>query len=658
MRERFQRILSVLCALALMLGCLPLAAMAEGGDPNYVQYETRVICLEWKDGNNYDQIRPTGDLYASLAGFKTGALNEANGWTGEVSVPEGTGNDWEIDTPEGYTKGTPSTSNGITVIAFHHSVAATLPTVSATVKWDDSNDAGKIRPASVQLMLLGDGEPAGKPVTVKAPAWKATWKDLPARKPGASEDIVYTVQQLQTPEGYVSSVSGLEVTNTLQTATLSLSVSVTGAPEGSDLSGLKLKVDGPDPSMPRQLTYADVAGGSYSFGTVLPGAYLVTESNADTLVEGYTMDAPASKVADAVYVKAGESATLEFKYAYKLPEPIEEVETEYDPLSNIGNLSFEILGPDPRLPMTVHYEVFSYKEGEYEYELPNLAPGTYTVVERNAETLVKYYTLTSSSVAGMVVKVEPNKSTTAKLFNQYVPAPTPEPNAEFVDIPVTKTWNDNNNEHGNRPESVTVRLYADGVEVDSHVLTAAEGWKFTFTEKPRYREDNKTEIVYTVNEDVVAMYAVTINGYNLINNYQPEVTSVSVRKVWADNNNSRKTRPSSIAMKLSDGQKTVKVVILNDSNGWAATVDNLPTVVNGQPAKYSWSEQEVLGYTLSSVQQQGNTMVFTNSVWERPETPPKGKTPKTPGETWFTFEEYDTPLGVEIVINHVGDCFD
>ena len=47
-----------------------------------------------------------------------------------------------------------------------------------------------------------------------------------------------------------------------------------------------------------------------------------------------------------------------------------------------------------------------------------------------------------------------------------------------------------------------------------------------------------------------------------------------------------------------------------------------------------------------------------NRRWVRPATPNRGGTPKTAGETVYEFDEYETPLGVEIVINHVGDCFD
>ena len=641
MKKHLQRILSLLCVLSLALGCV--CALAED-----VQYEERVITAKWMDADNYDGIRPAS-VDAYLAGQKA-TLNEDNGWTGTVSVPADTGNDWTFDEVAGYTA--TLSKDAVSVLTFNRPVAPAV-SVSGTVAWADSDNAGKIRPESVQLMLLADGEPYGEPLTAKNPGWKVTWNNLPAFKPNAETRIEYTVRQLQTPDGYTSAASGMEVTNTLQTGTLNLTAAVSGAPEGADLSALTLTVDGPDPSMPQTLSWAQISGGSFSFGNVLPGAYLVRGTNADTLVEGYTMDTANSKVSDAVTVKGGEAATLTYKYTYKLPEAIE-AEEDYDPMANIGALSFEILGPDDRMPIKITYSQF--KNGQY--ELGDLVPGVYTVVERNAETLVKYYTLTGASVTGMKLEVTPDGTATAKLFNQYVPAPTPEPDAEFVNIPVTKTWNDNNNKDGNRPDAITVRLYADGVEVDSHILTAGENWAFTFVEKPRYQEDHKTEIVYTVNEDAVPMYAAEINGYNIVNQYRPEVTSISVTKIWVDKDNAAGIRPTSIAMTLSDGQKVVKVVVLDATNGWTATVNDLPTVVNGQPAKYGWKEQEVIGYTLTGVKEEGNAMTFTNTIWERPEKPTEGKTPKTTGETWYFFEEYDTPLGVEVIINHVGDCFD
>ena len=644
MKKRLRQILSLLCVLALAFGCVTTAALAESTEP---QEDYHVIGIEWSDDNNADNTRPTE--IKAYYGDKEITLSEANNWTGEIlSVPDSRG--WTLGfNTAGYDSPVQvSNKDGITIYRISKSTVPTAP-VTAWVEWEDADNSRKTRPKSVQLILEGNGEPVGEPQTVNTPAKSATWDNMPAN------GIKYTVKQMDSLSAYTTDCNGLTVTNTLKTGTLNLKVSL-DAPEGADLSGLKLAIDGPDPLLKKTLTYADVKGGTVSLGPVLEGAYLVRDTNADTLVEGYVMDPANSKVADAVYVKNGENPTLEFKYAWKLPEPLdEEAEEDYDPLANTGNLTFEILGPDARTkPMTIHYSDF--KNGKF--ELPDLQPGVYTVVERNAETLVKYYTLTSNSIAGITVEVKPDGTAAAKLFNQYAAPPTQEPDAEFVDIPVTKTWNDNNNADGNRPASVTARLYADGAEVDSHVLTAAENWQFTFAEKPRYQEDNKTEIVYTVGEDAVAMYAATVNGYNIVNDYQPEVTSVSVSKVWDDNNNEQNLRPASIAMSLSDGQKVVKVVVLNEANGWTATVNNLPTVVNGQNAQYAWKEQQVLSYSLEGVTQQGNLMVFTNKVWERPENPTAGRRPRTRGNTWYVFEDYDTPLGVNVVINHVGDCFD
>lgn len=648
MKKRLQQILSLLCILALALGCVTTAALAEQ------QTESRIIAVQWEDGSSPDDNRPEIAVAYSAAGFST-TLNKANEWKAEVSVTAGTTGDWTWTTPDGYTVQANKVNDIATVLTVRAKSAATT-SESASVVWVDENNAKGVRPESLQLALLANGKPYGEPKTVKAPAWKATWDNLPLTD-DAGKAIDYTVSQLQQPAGYVSDVNKLTVTNTLQTAKLGLKVTLEGVPEGADVSKLRLILDGPDPAVHNvTLTYGQLAGGTADFGDVLPGAYLVRNNNADLLIEGYIMDTENSKVSDAVYVKPGETASLEFKYAWKLPEGYE-AEEDYDPTANIGNLSFDILGPDPRMPLqNITYAQFTNGK----YELQDLVPGVYTVIERNAETLIKYYTLTSESITGMTLNVAPNGTATAKLYNQYVPAQTPEPDAEFVNIPVTKSWNDNYNADGNRPESITVRLFADGVEVDSHVLIPAEGWAYTFMDKPRYQEDHKTEIKYAVREDEVPMYSQEVNGYNIVNNYSPAEVSASVSKVWNDTNNAQGTRPIEVAMILYNGvtEEPAAVVLLGEANGWTATVNHLPTIVNGQKAVYAWKEQQVLGYTLDYVEQRGNHMTFTNSIWTRPENPTQGKKPKTPGQATYIFEDYDTPLGVEIVINHVGDCFD
>jgi len=80
--------------------------------------------------------------------------------------------------------------------------------------------------------------------------------------------------------------------------------------------------------------------------------------------------------------------------------------------------------------------------------------------------------------------------------------------------------------------------------------------------------------------------------------------------------------------------------------------------VDGEKVTYTWTEQSVLSYTLSNVEVKAGVTTFTNRLWERPEEPTQGKKPKNPGNPVITIDEYDTPLGVDVIINHVGDCFD
>ena len=186
-------------------------------------------------------------------------------------------------------------------------------------------------------------------------------------------------------------------------------------------------------------------------------------------------------------------------------------------------------------------------------------------------------------------------------------------------------------------------------------MTEATGWQYTFAGLPRTNED--AEISYTVAEEPVAWYDAEIVGTTIINHYHPITTSATVRKVWDDDDNASGLRPSSILMKLNNGTS----VVLSEENGWSATVTDLPVMMYGQPMSYSWTEQEVLGYSQSDVAVVGNTTIFTNTVYRRQsvEVPEGQKTPTVQrGNSYTVIDDYDTPLGVDVAINHVGDCFD
>ena len=133
----------------------------------------------------------------------------------------------------------------------------------------------------------------------------------------------------------------------------------------------------------------------------------------------------------------------------------------------------------------------------------------------------------------------------------------------------------------------------------------------------------------------------------------PETTSITVKKVWHDDG-SNVNRPKSVIMKLNNGM----TVELNEKNGWMATISGLPTRVNGKPAVYTWTEASVLGYQMESNVTVGNVTTITNKPYV-PETI-LGKPGKTTGnpEDYYMIGDYGTALGLDTIINHVGDCFD
>lgn len=119
---------------------------------------------------------------------------------------------------------------------------------------------------------------------------------------------------------------------------------------------------------------------------------------------------------------------------------------------------------------------------------------TYRVVE---ETVPEYDTEYEISDNGV------------EIYNHHTP--------EKVSVEGSKTWNDNGDQDGKRPESITVRLFADGTEVTSKTVTANDNWKWSFTDLDKY--NSGTEIVYTISEDTVSGYKSKVTGYNVTNTY-------------------------------------------------------------------------------------------------------------------------------------------
>ena len=116
------------------------------------------------------------------------------------------------------------------------------------------------------------------------------------------------------------------------------------------------------------------------------------------------------------------------------------------------------------------------------------------------------YTVTEDAVAGYTSTVDGYNVT-----NNHTPA--------TVKVSGTKTWNDNNNQDGIRPSSITVNLLANGQQVASKKVSASDNWQYSFDNLAAYANGKK--ITYTVTEDAVAGYTITVDGYNITNTHNP-----------------------------------------------------------------------------------------------------------------------------------------
>ncbi len=135
-----------------------------------------------------------------------------------------------------------------------------------------------------------------------------------------------------------------------------------------------------------------------------------------------------------------------------------------------------------------------------------------------------------------------------------------------------KTWEDENDKRGLRPESITVKLLQDGQEYETKTVTEADNWQYTFENIPVY-ESNTREYEYEIVEDEVQNYETRYEGYNITNSIK--LKDIEVTKIWEDNNNKANKRPSSIILQIYNGERLITEAEVNEESEWKHTFTNL-----------------------------------------------------------------------------------
>ncbi len=381
-----------------------------------------------------------------------------------------------------------ATDEDITIIAYYQKPF----TINGTKTWDDNNNQDNIRPESITVNLLADGEIVKTTTAAAANNWSWNFSDCLKYKVGG-ELIAYTVQEVD--------------------------------------------VDG----------YSETITGNISDGFKIVNKHVTSKVK----VEG-------QKIGDDNNNQDG-----------KRPESI-----IVNLFANGEKVDSQVVTGD----------------NQWKYSFINLNE------YKNGQKIV--YTVSEDKVDGYTTKIAGTTIT-----NIHTP--------ETVTVEGTKTWDDNNNQDGIRPSSITVNLLADGAKVASKTVTANDTWKYNFTDLDKFK--NGKEIVYTVAEEAVKGYKAEVDGYDITNTHTPEKTSVSGEKIWDDNNNQDGKRPENITVNLLANDTKVYSTTVTADTEWKYSFENLNKYAEGKEIAYTVEEVEVDGYESEITGSAEEGFVITNT---------------------------------------------
>ena len=132
-----------------------------------------------------------------------------------------------------------------------------------------------------------------------------------------------------------------------------------------------------------------------------------------------------------------------------------------------------------------------------------------------------------------------------------------------------------------------------------------------------------------------------------------------LNKIW-DDEGAIDSRPDHIYVELFANDVFIQTFKLTTEEDWEISTNIRQYNDDGQEIHYSWKEAEIMGYKLEEIQTNGLTTTLINKPYSPPVVPEEQKQPRIPRNrmTTLNIDEYDTALGLEGIINHVGDCFD
>ena len=574
------------------------------------------VNLIWDDANDQDAIRPESVEVMLTNGSsitKTLTLTAEDGWAGRF---------YDLDDTQSYNADVERTdviadadgpgTYAVTVAGdketgffFKLTHTPVSADIHGTVLWEDDGEQAHTRPdgVTVTLMaLLSDGEivdmstatdqegrkfPGMVKYVTAADDWKVTFHFDQRPIPAQGGTIVWFMKEDPVP-GYVTTVKGMTVTNTLDADTTDLTGKVIWEDDNNAQGDrpesviVRLLANGERVDDKMLTVKGEGAEWSWAF-TQLPkhddkGAVIVYTVDEDT-VPDYTTGIEGTTIRNTY---APEMLSLNIKKLWE------------------GDGSAEQARPDS---VTLHLfadgKEINPEGGEVTpnagYEGIPLGPDESGKWELTIDGLRKYksgseilYTIEEDPV--------PDYDTVIDRFaitNLYAPT--------TITVEGAAVWNDDSDAAQQRPESITIRLYADGEELPDRTQTVTPdedgNWTWTFTGLPRYRTDEQGQtmpVEYTIAEDPLPDYLTMVNGFNVINTFRREYREVTADVNWIDGDDRDGIRPASTVIRLLsddaavEGQ-TMEISALQD---WKCVFTGLPKYEKGVKINYTVEEEK------------------------------------------------------------------
>ena len=468
---------------------------------NDIKYLNLEATKVWDDQDNVEGLRPESiefQLYKNgKAEGKPVALSAGSDWKVTFSnLPDKDSNGnlisytvKEVKVPTYYTvdKEEAQFVDGKATITNKRTPETTEVTVKKV--WDDAKNQDGLRPASITVHLLANGEKVQTAtVSGEGETWSYTFTNLPVYKKG--QKIIYTVTE-DTVANYSTAIDGTTITNTYKPGKTSLTVTKkwddAENQDGLRPKTIKVQLYADGQELGKVVELSEDNKWTYTFSDLdekkdgKAVQYTVKETEVP---EGYTQTVEATNPGQVVITNSHTPSKTKVQVTKK-----------WDDANNQDGIR----------PASITVRL--YKDGAptdqtLELSEANQWYGTFENLDANAAGKALNYTVKEENVPeGYTLSIDDKDPAHLVLTNKHEPTVT--------QVKVTKKWDDANNQDGLRPKSVKVQLYADGKKSGEVIELSAENkWTHTFADLDKNVKGKA--ITYTVEEvDVPTGYQVT-----------------------------------------------------------------------------------------------------------------------------------------------------